>query len=103
KFDEALQLLDANSAPTAALAFERAYCFYRAKRIDDALNIVRSYKEPRPARFLELEAQIVSYLVILLSNHAFSITARKNMTSASSYTRFCRTNTRSRLLFCLLR
>jgi signal recognition particle subunit SRP72 len=61
QFQEALNVLDAY--PNNDLVFERAYCYYRSKKISEALQLLSKVPSPKPVNVLELEAQIVCSFV----------------------------------------
>ncbi len=67
KFDEALQLIDSNSTANNnnnneaknSFSYEKAYCLYRQKKLQESLQVLRSIPAPQPPKVLELEAQVV--------------------------------------------
>lgn len=57
QFSEAISFLDAT--PSNNLSFEKAYCFYKTKKLDEALAVINAIPSPKPVSVLELEAQVV--------------------------------------------
>jgi len=61
KFEDALILLNSNKTLSQNLIFERAYCFYRTKKLNEALSLLQdnnNFPIPKPKKVLELEAQV---------------------------------------------
>ncbi|KAJ8923698.1 hypothetical protein NQ315_010279 [Exocentrus adspersus] len=59
KFEEAINLLNKNPQFLQSLIFEKAYCYYRANKPEDALNTIDQSEEEIDFRVKELRAQIL--------------------------------------------
>ncbi|CAH0562321.1 unnamed protein product [Brassicogethes aeneus] len=59
KFDDAITLLNKNPQWVTDLVFEKAYCFYRVNKHNEALEIIEQYDEVSDLRIKELKAQIL--------------------------------------------
>lgn len=74
QFPAALSVIDGpglDKKLVAELLFEKAYCLYRNKSYDDALESIKLIAKPHPVRVLELEAQVVwilSLIIIIIIN-----------------------------------
>ncbi|CAK4946720.1 unnamed protein product [Aphanomyces euteiches] len=53
KFDKALEV----AAKVPELKVEQAYCLYKLQRVQDALNVISTFPEPKTKSVLHLEAQ----------------------------------------------
>jgi signal recognition particle subunit SRP72 len=58
QYQDALDMLDSNSALSRDLVFERAYCYYRTKKLNEALALIKNIPKPKPIGILELQAQV---------------------------------------------
>lgn len=59
KFEEALTFLESHPKFRSEFDFERAYCCYSTKKLQQALEIINNCPSPKPKKMLELEAQLV--------------------------------------------
>ncbi|XP_018578059.1 signal recognition particle subunit SRP72 [Anoplophora glabripennis] len=59
RFEEAISLLNKNSHFLQSLIFEKAYCYYRANKPEEALRTIRQSEEEIDFRTKELKAQIL--------------------------------------------
>ncbi|CAG9855199.1 unnamed protein product [Phyllotreta striolata] len=59
RFDEGISLMNKNPQFLQKLIFEKAYCYYRANKPDDALKIIESTEGELDYRIKELKAQIL--------------------------------------------
>ncbi len=62
QFGDVLSLLESPSTDKkllAELGFERAYCLYRTRKFEEALDVIKSIPGASTVRAQELEAQVV--------------------------------------------
>ncbi|KAJ8926937.1 hypothetical protein NQ314_020789 [Rhamnusium bicolor] len=59
KFEEAITLLNKNPQFFQYLVFEKAYCYYRANKPEDALKVIEQSEEEIDFRTKELRAQVL--------------------------------------------
>lgn len=74
EIDRALNILEKVDKQTHIL--ERAYCLYRLKRYPEALKLLEDFPNPKPARIVELEAQVVRIIFVDFCYHKVMSHAR---------------------------